>query len=83
MPFAASVLLAEGSQAEADDVQIVGREQFLRVKHFCVRNGSRDVIPDEPLIERIVLASRVMQHTAVEWSALIPQAAHGWIRTRR
>src|SRR5882762_5763128 len=34
VPFAASVFLAEGGQAEADYVQIVGREEFLRMEHL-------------------------------------------------
>ena len=77
MPLTAGMFLAECSQAEPDYLQIVGREELLRMKHFDMRKGCRNVIPYEPLIEGIVLARRVMQHTAVEWSALVPQAAHG------
>ena len=42
------------------------------MEHLDMRNGRSDVITHEPLVERVVLARRVVQHTAVEWSALVP-----------
>ena len=82
VPLAAGVFLAKRSQAKPDYVQIIGGQQLLRVQHFNMSDRRLNVIAYEPLVERIVLARRVMQHTAVEWSAFVPQAAHGALRRR-
>jgi hypothetical protein len=77
VPLTARMLLAERGQAEPDYLQIVGGQQLLRMQHFNMRQRCGHVITDQPLVEGIVLARRVLQHTAVEWRALVPQPAHG------
>src|SRR5262249_50865701 len=90
MPVAAGMLLTQGEEAEPDDLEILSREQILRMEHFDMRNGGRDVVADQPLVEGIVLASRVTQHATVKWSAPVPQATHsrisyhpGWSAAQR
>src|SRR4051812_23273465 len=76
VPLAPGMLLAERSQPGSNLTQVLRRQQLLTVEHLHVGKGGSNVVADEPLIERIVLASRVPQHTAVERSTLVPQTAH-------
>src|SRR3569833_1317792 len=76
VPFAPSMLLAERSQPGSDDLQVSRGKQLLGMQHLNMGKGGGHVISNQPLIERIIFAGRVLQHTAVERRALIPQTTH-------
>src|SRR3569833_3255026 len=76
VPFAPSMLLAERSQPGSDDLQVSRGKQLLGMQHLNMGKGGGHVISNQPLIARIIFAGRVLQHTAVERHALIPQTTH-------
>src|SRR3569833_805559 len=79
--FDPSMLLAERSQPGSDDLQVSRGKQLLGMQHLNMGKGGGHVISNQPLIERIIFAGRVLQHTAVERRALIPQTTQTNKRT--
>jgi hypothetical protein len=47
------------------------------MQHLGVRNGTPHVVGDQPVVECVVLARRVLEDLRVERCALVPQACHG------
>ena len=52
------------------------RATRLPCKHFRMRDRSQHVVPDESLVESVILARGVSEHTLIEWRALVPQTGH-------
>ena len=70
------VLLAERREPIADQLQIPGRQQPLRVQHVGMRDRGAHVVAHQALIERMVFPGGVLQHPRIERRALVPQPCH-------
>ncbi len=76
VPFAALVLGRDCREPRANRIQIRLREQFLCVEHLRMRYRCPHVVTDQALIQRVVLAGRVLKHTVVQRRTLVPEASH-------
>ena len=54
----------------------VRRAASAALQHLGVRDRGAHVVVHEALVERVVLAGRVREHTLVERRALVPEPAH-------
>jgi hypothetical protein len=76
VPFAARMLGCDLAQTALDRRKIFGAQQPLCMQHLGVRDRCAHVIGDQSVVERVIFAGRVTQHTLVETRALVPQPAH-------
>ena len=70
------MLLREGAQAGADGLQRRRLKQALRRQHLGVGHRGPDVVGDQAVIERVVLARGVGEHRGVHGLSLVPEARH-------
>ena len=75
-PFAACVRRADLGEPSADGVVRRGVQQPHVVQHPGVRDRRHHVVPDQAIVERVVLAGRESQHALVERRALVPEPRH-------
>ena len=75
-PFAARVLVADRLSPRECASRSVRGQQLRAVQHLRVRDRGAHVIEHQALVERMVLAGRVLQHALIERRALVPQPAH-------
>jgi hypothetical protein len=73
-PIAAVVRRADLTQAVANQLEILGRQQLAMMEHLGVSNGGAHVVGHEAVVERVIFARRVLEHTLIERLALVPQA---------
>src|ERR1022692_3190875 len=63
-------------QRAAYGFQIGVRQQALRLQHLRMSDRGLDIVCDEAIVERMIIARRVGKNAGIERLALVPQARH-------
>ena len=75
-PLAARMRRTDLAQRVAYCSAVRGGQNSAGVQRLGVRDRGFDVIGHEPIVERVVLARRELEHPTVERRALVPEPRH-------
>ena len=67
---------ADGRQRLANRLEIRRRQQILLTEHLRVRDRGADVVGDQAIVQRVIIARGVFQNPRVERSTLVPEPRH-------
>ena len=75
-PCAGGVLRTDGGQGVADRDEIRSRQQSSLAEHFRMRNRGQNIVFDQSIIQRVIVAGRVGEHSCIERRSLVPKSSH-------